>query len=319
MSVSPMKELAEYLKSERVKQGVTLKEMSERVRVSIVMLEALEEGQYERIGTGLLIRSFLRAYCGVLGIDPQPLLEKYSSSIVAVDQQDEGIRRFGRWSKSFKKKNRIGIFTLLLLGIAAMGVIYGGVLFWKSREDSGVSQSLKTSGYPQEELPSDLSGKVGKGVGQDSGTGSVSPVEKTNQAPNEAAGGKSEKARAGVILKSQEGTPPKPSTTESGAAGRLPEGTERPGTPAPGAEKHVFSVEATQKTWIQVVSDDKNTRNVMLEAGDTHQWEADKTVKVVVGNAGGIRMKWDGRAVEVPARAGSVIRFSLPDQRYVKE
>ena len=40
-----MKELAEYLKSERLKQGLALQEMSERVRVSIGMLEALEEGR----------------------------------------------------------------------------------------------------------------------------------------------------------------------------------------------------------------------------------------------------------------------------------
>ena len=65
--------------------------------------------------------------------------------------------------------------------------------------------------------------------------------------------------------------------------------------------------------------DDKNAQNAMLEPGDKRQWEAEKTMKIVVGNAGGIRMTWDGRPVEIPAKAGSVLRFSLPDQRYVKD
>ncbi len=42
-------------------------------------------------------------------------------------------------------------------------------------------------------------------------------------------------------------------------------------------------------------------------------------MKIIVGNAGGIHMQWDGRPIEVPAKPGSVLRFSLPDQRYVKE
>jgi cytoskeleton protein RodZ len=314
-----MNELAEYLKSERLKQGVTLQEMSERVRVSIVMLEALEEGHYDRIGTSLLIRSFVRAYCGVLGIDSQPLLEKYASDILSVDQQDEGIRRFGRWSKAFRKKNRIGIFTLLLLGIAALGIIYGGVWFWKSRENSGASQSLKTSGYPQQELPSDLSEKGGQGVKQESRVGSAALTDKSPQASPEAGGSKPEKTQAGVIPRAQESLPSKSSPAGTGFAGALPGGVEKPGAVTPSAGKHLFSVEASQKTWIQIIVDDKNTQNAMLEAGDKRQWEAERTMKIIVGNAGGIRMKWDGRTVEVPAKSGSVIRFSLPDQRYVKE
>jgi len=314
-----MKELAEYLKSERLKQDVALQEMSERVRVSIVMLEALEEGDYDRIGTSLLIRSFVRAYCGVLGIDSQPLLEKYASEILSLDQQDEGIRRFGRCSKAFRKKNRIGIFTLLLLGIAVLGIIYGGALFWKSRENSGTSQSLKTSGYPQQELPSDLSEKGGQGVKPESRAGSVVLTDKSTQASPEVGGNKAEKSQAGAIPKAQEGLPSKLSPAGTGSAEVLADAVAKPVAATPSTDKHQFSVEANQKTWVQVTMDDKNTQNAMLEAGDKRQWGADRTMKIIVGNAGGIRMKWDGRPVEVPAKSGSVIRFSLPDQRYVKE
>jgi cytoskeleton protein RodZ len=315
-----MKELAEYLKSERLKQGVALQEMSERVRVSIGMLQALEEGDYERIGTSLLIRSFVRAYCGSLGIDSQPLLDKYASEILSLDQQDEGIRRFGRWSKAFRKKNRIGVFTLLLLGIAVLGVVYGGALFWKSRENSGASQSLKTSGYPQQDLPSDLSDKGGQGIRSESKEGAAVVTEKSARSPSEVGGTHAEQTQTGAgIPKTQESLPPKLPAVGAGSAEMLREPTEKPIAANQSAEKHQFSAEANQKTWIQVTMDDKNTQNAMLEPGDKRQWEAEKTMKIVVGNAGGIRMKWDGRPVEVPAKAGSVIRFGLPDQRYIKE
>jgi len=314
-----MKELAEYLKSERLKQGLALREMSERVRVSVSMLEALEEGDYERIGTSLLIRGFVRAYCDSLGIDSQPLLEKYASEIHSLDQQDEGIKRFGGWSKAFRKKKRIGIFTLLLFGIAVLGVVYGGALFWKSREDSGTPQSLKTSGYPQQDLPSDLSDKGEQGIKSDSKGGVAVVTDKSARSSSAAGGHQAEKAQTGAAPKVQEGLPPKSPSVAVGSSEILPEATGKPSAVAQSAEKHQFSVEANQKTWVQVTMDDKNAQNAMLEAGEKRRWEAEKTMKIVVGNAGGIRMTWDGRPVEIPAKAGSVLRFSLPDQRYVKD
>lgn len=42
-------------------------------------------------------------------------------------------------------------------------------------------------------------------------------------------------------------------------------------------------------------------------------------MRIVIGNAGGVSMKWDGRPVDIPARPGSVLRFSLPDERHLKE
>jgi cytoskeleton protein RodZ len=315
-----MKELAEYLKSERLKQGVPLPQMSERARVSISMLQALEEGNYERIGTSLLIRSFTRAYCGSLGIDAEPLLEKYASEIRAADQQNEGIRRFGRWSKALRKRSRIGIFAVLLLGIALLGLIYGGAWFWKSKEYSGATQSLRTSGYPQQDLPSDLSNKAGQGPGSETkktapalgGTGTPSFSEDRSR--------KSEKTPiATATPKGQEGPAPKPPAVGASPAEVLPEPTDKPVPVTQNVGKRQLSVEATQKTWIQVTMDDKTTQSAMLEPGDSRQWEAEKTMRIIVGNAGGIHMKWDGRPLEVPGKSGSVIRLSLPDQRYLKE
>ncbi len=315
-----MKELAEYLKSERLKQGVPLPKMSERVRVSVSMLEALEEGNFERIGTGLLIRSFVRSYCGSLGIDSQPLLDKYASEILAFDQQDEGIRRFGRWSKALRKRSRIGIFAVLLLGITLLGVIYGGVWFWKFKEYSGNSQSLRTSGYPQQDLPSDLSDKAGQGPGLESKRPAPALEDKGARSSSGDSNHKSEKTQVAVVTpKVQEGPAPKPPAVGTSSAEVKREPTDEPVPATETVGKRQFRVEATQKTWIQVTMDDKTTQSAMLEPGDNRQWEAEKTMKIIVGNAGGVQMKWDGRPVEVPAKQGGVIRFSLPDQRYVKE
>jgi cytoskeleton protein RodZ len=315
-----MKELAAYLKSERMNQGITLQQMSEKVRVSISMLQALEEGNYDRIGTALLIRSFIRNYCASLGMNSQPLIEKYAEGINAYDQQDEGIRRFGRWSKALRKKSRIGIYAILLLGIVVMVTVYGGVSLWKSTKESSTTQSLRTSGYPQQELPSDLSPKTpGQSSESEAQKGVSAGAGKDGRPAIEGSGSKTEKAPAAAMARPQEAPALKPPAMGTTPAEVLPESAEKPAAALPVGEKHHFLVEANQKTWIQVTMDEKTTQNAMLEPGEKRHWEAEKNMKIVVGNAGGIQMKWDGRPVEIPAKSGSVIRFGLPDQRYVKE
>jgi hypothetical protein len=51
----------------------------------------------------------------------------------------------------------------------------------------------------------------------------------------------------------------------------------------------------------------------MLRPGDRREWSADRDLQVVVGNAGGIHMKWNGRQIEAPRDPGRVLRFRLPD------
>ena len=74
-----------------------------------------------------------------------------------------------------------------------------------------------------------------------------------------------------------------------------------------------FAVEADDKVWIQVRIDDKETLSAMLRPGDRREWPADKALQVVIGNAGGIHMKWNEHHLKAPRDPGRVLRFRLPD------
>jgi hypothetical protein len=74
-----------------------------------------------------------------------------------------------------------------------------------------------------------------------------------------------------------------------------------------------FAVEADDKVWIQVIIDDRETRSAMLYPGERMEWTAERDLQVIVGNAGGIRMKWNGQPIESPRDSGRVLRFRLPD------
>lgn len=330
-----MKELSEFLKVERSKRDLTVESFSRRSGISIDMLLALEAGEGERFGASLLIRNTIRAYCKALRIDPEPLIEQYASEIEKYNIQDAGIKRFGREMKLLHKKRRMLGFPLLMLTLATAAVIYGGA--WISEKRSKLyAPPAADRFFTQEDLPVELQEKLAPTLkadrrepreGQVAGhpgtiARSEQPVVSTREADkairlaekniNEAESVKAARSEQDQPAPSA-GAPAPLALSNSTEAVAEDKPASLPGP----SLKCKFAVEADDKVWIQVRIDDKQTRSTMLYPGDRREWTADKTMQIVVGNAGGIRMKWNDQAIKAPRDAGRVLRMRLPE--YAKE
>lgn len=75
-----MDELGHILREARETKGLTLQEVQLSTRISPRYLDALENGDYDRLPSAVHTRGFLRNYARFLGLDPQPLLDRYESS-----------------------------------------------------------------------------------------------------------------------------------------------------------------------------------------------------------------------------------------------
>jgi cytoskeleton protein RodZ len=79
-------------------------------------------------------------------------------------------------------------------------------------------------------------------------------------------------------------------------------------------KRHILEIAANDAAWVRVVTDNETKREVLMKQGDNAIYEANETVSVIVGNAGGVAMKFDGK--ELPAgRKGEVLRLSLPEKK----
>lgn len=338
-----MSELGQSLKAERLKQGLSLQEVFERTRISAGVLKNLEEGAYERIGTPLLVRSFIRTYCSALGIDPEPMLESHASEILACDRQSEGIQDYRKLSLSFAYKRRKWAALAIVLALVIVGSIIGGTWMAQKRAKISVSQSKTEEVIPREELPSDLPGVVGKAeVPATSSEPAKQPEQIATSAPDQGPlqmpqiqeqpldASRHEIPDSGSSAPAQE--EPKPVTSAAAQAGQevsspgVPaDSTEVSQTltqaeqPAPQLEKHLLSAEASQDVWVQVRVDDKETFNALMKAGDKKEWKAEESARIVVGNAGGISLKWDGKPLKTLGKSGEVVRFRLPDPKYMEQ
>jgi transcriptional regulator with XRE-family HTH domain len=76
-----MDELGHILREARETKGLTITEAQEETRINSKYLAALENGEYDKLPTPVHVRGFLRNYSRFLGLDPQPLLERYELNL----------------------------------------------------------------------------------------------------------------------------------------------------------------------------------------------------------------------------------------------
>ncbi|MCB9421841.1 MAG: helix-turn-helix domain-containing protein [Ardenticatenaceae bacterium] len=72
-----MDEFGHILREARENKGLTLADVQDKTRINARFLAALEQGNYDRLPTPVHVRGFLRNYARFLGLDPQPLVERY--------------------------------------------------------------------------------------------------------------------------------------------------------------------------------------------------------------------------------------------------
>lgn len=73
-----MKEIGTYLKQARVKNGVSLEEVSEDLNISIVQLENIEEGNARAFKDVFALRDYVKDYAKYLGLNVNKLSDEFN-------------------------------------------------------------------------------------------------------------------------------------------------------------------------------------------------------------------------------------------------
>ncbi len=73
-----MKEIGAYLKQARVKNGVSLEEVSEDLNISIVQLENIEEGNARAFKDVFSLRDYVKDYAKYLGLNVNKLSDEFN-------------------------------------------------------------------------------------------------------------------------------------------------------------------------------------------------------------------------------------------------
>lgn len=189
-----MLEIGNKLKEERLRQGFSLEEMSQKTHFSVTQLEAIENGNLDYFKDDIsYVKFFIQHYCKALNLNYGEFRDEFDQSMITYTnmlsaKEVEELRRSNEQiqkklkeksvSKSKNKKKRLkkidfSLFSMLVIAcvmILALGFVLGNYIFPNLKNPQGnndvprVSDTTlpSTTADPEEEpnLPEDASCEV---------------------------------------------------------------------------------------------------------------------------------------------------------------
>jgi len=308
-----MQDLAELLKAERLRQGWTLQDLSNRTHVSITVLKALEAGRFERIGTPVVIDSLLRTYSIVLGINAKTPGAEGGPQVSDTQIDPESLRRskkVGSWKWA----------VIVFLACCGMAVAVRALLMSGWKGEAGIqSQSTQTATSEKQAVESEGTAPPA-GIEESKQTEAPEQaVESERTAPPAGIEGSKqpeapEKAQSSVEVSEaeKENSNPPSENSSPNPPGQANLALSEPSVTRPLKTNHVLEIQSDQKTWVQVIVDEGNAESELLQPVEMREWQPMERARVVIGNGGGVRVKWDGKPVEISAKPGRVVRLTFP-------
>jgi cytoskeleton protein RodZ len=295
-----MASVASELKAEREKRKIPLAQIAADTRISLHHLESLEEGRYGDLPGGMYNRAFLKAYCEILDLDQREIMNRYEAEISPPFERQLKPKTEVSQERSFRL-SPVLIWSVMLL-ISASGVFFSRM--WIANIFSPYFSHTPVANLRYEPPPQPLPQPSPPAASESSALTAVI----AKPAPSKPAPPPIPQAAETI-------TPP---TIPAAAPPDLPP-PPKEATPAP-ADTSVLrlDMQVVDTCWISVNSDGHPITQKTLEPGETQSFNAAKQLSVVLGNASGVQLKINGKAVKPLGKAGEVIKMII-NQKNLQE
>jgi cytoskeleton protein RodZ len=270
--------LGSYLKNLRESKRVSLREVARITRVREHILRAIEEDQHHLLPPATYVKGFLLAYAKYLRLDPNDVLLRYQRVL-------KGASVTTTPPQPPKPNQRVS---------PTQPTNSGRRILWNTKQTWVVAGVIAASliifyfFWPYPSKP---------------------PVE---HLPEKAV--------------SEEKPPlpssPPPVTVAAPVQQEKPVGeVEPPHAPSVAAtsfvlEKKPFSLKlkAVEEAWVSLQVDDESQREMTFKPGEGISVQASNRVRMIIGNAGGTELIFNGKALERFGKSGEVVTLTLTSQ-----
>ena len=338
-------ELGAALRVEREKRGLDLEDAAHKLKISARLLRALEEGDEKSLPPLAYTKGFIRSYASYVGLSA----EEVSEALGALEAATEPTTPQNVYEPEMVLTPRRNLKPLLaavfMVGIVA-AVFFAwqqGALDFLGRQTRRLAQPAPMQSAESVD-PGNLAGRsapvaAAPTAGSASGLASGQPAAPV-AAPAAATAGKpaasapapatqtpaNATAPAGQASQPASGLPPVRATAAPAAS------APASGAPAPAASaqaapaqtaavppagdtpagQHKLIITATEECWIHSSADKTDTRQFSLRKGDTFALTFSKSLDLKLGNAGGVRLRYDGEELPQAGQSGQVRNLTFP-------
>lgn len=298
-----MASVGEMLRRERERQGLDLATIAQQTRIKERFLEALERDDFASLPGRFFVRAFAIQYAKALGIadaDIQAALERQMAPAEALSHVDAergpggftfekpfSVEPLPEGTASAVTGRKLAASALVLVAVVAgCAAIFW---FWQRSQLSSTSANAA----PQAELSHT------KSLPAPAPTAAEPPA--SGLSPDAVMGAQSQPSP--VTTTPPAHVPPSASPSDESASEQQ-EGRIR------------IAVAAKEEVWVRITVDGKVLTERVLAPGETRSAAAYDSITVLVGNAGGVEIRYNGTSIGTIGPRGQVRTVEFTPQSY---
>ena len=270
-----------YLQSIRVEKGISLKAVSHETRIRLETLHFIEAEDHRHLPDEVYVKGFLRAYAKAIGADGDEAVQRYISRLAVKRKIALSAAALFRTGGAFWRR--------LLLSLAAVLCLIAVTLYAVS--------AWREHNMPEEAVSTE--------------TAEQSATEPMIEKPDALSRAPSEE-KAVPAPATEASTEPSMDSADDKEVSAPDASTGSAPPPPAVANKLRLTIDTIEETWLKIIVDDQKAKQYRLNPGDHIELEGSRNFNLLIGNAGGIRLGLNGKAVALSGKSGQVVNIQLP-------
>lgn len=283
------------LKEKREALGLTQKQVADRLRLRVTIIQNIEENNFDSDLVATFTRGYLRSYAKAVGLAEHLVLDAFEESVTP-EPQEQTMQSFSKKTKREKHDSRIMTITwIILLVIIGMSSLW----WWQNNEQDTLKPDQGTEA---------VSAVADQAVAP--ATEEVQPEFNTiepTQAEAQSDAQPSEEPTGDEMAMED----PAPAQEEAVVA---PQTTPAAPAAAEATSGDLLTMNFSSDCWVQVKDATGKTLSTGIKkAGETLNLRGQKPLQVILGAPEGVSVTFASEPVDLSGyTSGKVARFTLP-------
>ncbi|MDW2176650.1 cytoskeleton protein RodZ [Vibrio sp. 1637] len=301
-------EAGTLLKNKRESLGMSQKQVADRLRLRISVIEDIENNRFESQQVATFTRGYLRSYAKFVGLDEKVVLTALEQTADAQPQEQEiEMQSFSRKTKDEKHNSRIMLLTWVI-GLVIIGI--SAAWWWQNQQENSLTKEVTDSSVEAPQPTAQELADIDLMTAEELIASTPEEVASTNEGVAESTEASVEQGVDPLLTETENTT----SVDSEEPVAVIEAAEEEQPAPVVPEGMTLLTMKFKADCWIQV----KDTNGKTLVSG-THKPGQDVELtgkapfKVILGAPEGVTMTFASEPVDLSGyTSGKVARFTLP-------
>lgn len=301
-------EAGTLLKNKRESLGMSQKQVADRLRLRVSVIEDIENNRFESQQVATFTRGYLRSYAKFVGLDEKVVLTALEQTADAQPQEQEiEMQSFSRKTKDEKHNSRIMLLTWVI-GLVIIGI--SAAWWWQNQQENSLTKEVTDSSVEAPQPTAQELADIDLMTAEELIASTPEEVASTNEGVAESTEASVEQGADPLLTETENTT----SVDSEEPVAVIEAAEEEQPAPVVPEGMTLLTMKFKADCWIQV----KDTNGKTLVSG-THKPGQDVELtgkapfKVILGAPEGVTMTFASEPVDLSGyTSGKVARFTLP-------